>query len=114
MSVTRRIASLFAAYAVALQLLLLPLGVAAGALTAEAHCASDGTAQHQGNAYPCCGSGCGTLCQHHGVATPSAAVSLDVLRTSLIVRIDLASQRAAGPAPDRLVRARGPPQSERT
>jgi hypothetical protein len=75
MSFARRLIALLAAYVFALQVLLLPLGLA-GAALAGAHCAPDNPAQHQTDTCPCA-AGCGTLCCQLLVSEPP---------TELIVR----------------------------
>ena len=70
MSLARRPIALLAAYVFALQILLLPLGLAGSGL-GGAHCAPDNPAQHQTDTCPCAG-GCGTLCCQPLVSEPAA------------------------------------------
>jgi hypothetical protein len=112
MSFARRILSLLAAYSVALQLLLLPLQVAAGANLPGAHCAPDGRTQNQSDGMPCCMAGCGPLCQHHVLAPPPVAMA-EPRRAWTARRMGIALEQLAGPITQVSTWARGPPRSER-
>ena len=76
----RRLIALFAAYVVALQALLLPLTVAAGA-SLDAHlcvtsAAVDGSPAPAGHDNACpCAAGCGTQCCAQTLAAPPQAAS---------------------------------------
>ena len=76
----RRIVALLAAYAVALQALLLPLTVAAGAAPAASLCtsvASNGTQSPAGHAIGCpCAAGCGMQCCVGALAGPPQIFAL--------------------------------------
>ena len=74
---SRRIVALIAAYVVALQTLLLPLSVAAGApdFSLCVSAASAGPHSGAGHATGCpCAAGCGTQCCTHAMAGPSPAI----------------------------------------
>jgi hypothetical protein len=78
---SRPLIALAAAYAVALQALLLPLSVAAAAPFAASPCAASAAAEGAGapvshpNGCPCA-AGCGMACaDHHALPPPSPAVA---------------------------------------
>lgn len=76
---SRRWVALLAAYAMALQALLLPLSVAAGSPFVNSLCASSngGTQQPAGHQTGCpCAAGCGMQCHAHGlIGSPQLTVA---------------------------------------
>src|SRR5690242_14955823 len=87
MLIARRSVALLAAYVVALQLLLLPLGVAAGAALPGVHCTTDQPGQPQTQGCPCT-AGCGTACCQQTLA--GSPVGPTIERASFVL---------AGPLP---------------
>jgi hypothetical protein len=110
MSFARRPIALLAAYVFALQVLLLPLGLADAAL-AGAHCAPDNPTQHQTDTCPCA-AGCGTLCCQPLVSDPPTGL---IVRLARVMPQPLPVHAAEAIRP--LLRgpqtARPPPASER-
>ena len=94
MLLARRPIALFAAYVFALQMLLLPLGLAALGLSG-AHCSPDNPAQHQTDTCPCA-AGCGTLC---------CSTAIDAAPAALIARI---AHTLGQPLPVRTAEVRRP------
>ncbi|HVZ51743.1 MAG TPA: hypothetical protein VG986_07240 [Pseudolabrys sp.] len=111
---SRRLIALLAAYVVALQALLLPLTVAAGA-TFEPHlCASasstDGAPAplNQDSVCPCA-AGCGMHCCAQVLAVPPQAVAMPRLAYVATALAQPMFDRAASSAHFGAQRARGPP-----
>jgi hypothetical protein len=82
---SRRVVALFAAYVVALQVLLLPLSVAAGPFKSSlcaAAVSADGAPTPAGHDSGCpCAAGCGTHCCAQTMAGPPVVtVTLDLTR----------------------------------
>lgn len=82
---SRRVVALIAAYVVALQALLLPLSVAAGApdfslcLSSASASPHSGNGQTHGLAAGCpCAAGCGTQCCVNAIAGPPPAIAVHV------------------------------------
>ena len=76
---SRRVVALIAAYAVALQALLLPLSVAAGApdFSLCASASSAGPHSGAGHATGCpCAAGCGTQCCVNAIASPPETIGV--------------------------------------
>lgn len=109
---TRRLMALFAAYVVALQVLLLPLTVAAGATFEPGLCnaGADGAPAPAGHDNGCgCAAGCGLHCCAQALAVPPQAVAL-VGPASVTAAPALPGfERAVRPAHFGSQRARGPP-----
>ena len=110
----RPIIALAAAYAIALQVLLLPLSVAAGGVFPFSLCSagvSVGSAQapagHQ-NGCPCAG-GCGMHCSIHALAGPPQTLVTGGLRQVSALILLPAFAGAVQPATCRAHFARGPP-----
>ena len=111
---SRRLIALLAAYVVALQALLLPLTVAAGATFEASLCTASATtdgapppASHDG---PCpCAAGCGMHCCAQVLAAPPQAVSVRGPASALTVLARPLFDRVVLPAHLSLQRARGPP-----
>ncbi|MFN3657857.1 MAG: hypothetical protein ACK4UO_11435 [Pseudolabrys sp.] len=79
---SRRLLALLAAYVVVLQALLLPLSVAAGALTGDEICsaaAADSGRQSGSHDGACaCAAGCGMQCCAQALGTPPAAQTVPI------------------------------------
>jgi hypothetical protein len=100
---SRRIVALIAAYVVALQALLLPLSVVAGAPDASL-CASAASASAQypggGHATGCpCAAGCGTQCCVTAIAGPPQTIA--ILAPVSIAKLAPAPVAASDARPDR-------------
>ena len=110
MSLARRSIALAAAYVVALQALLLPLGLAGSAL-AGAHCAPGAPAQHQSDGCPCA-AGCGTLSSQPFISEPPLGLIERVAHVVPRPRLVQVAQTVRPPLRGPQV-ARPPPVSER-
>jgi hypothetical protein len=104
----RRSIALFAAYVVALQLFLLPLGVAAASVVSGEHCTASEPAQYQTQGCPCA-AGCGTGCCAQTLIGPPPAVSGLAPELTHPDALPIAASRAVRPAFAVAHQARGPP-----
>lgn len=86
---SQRWVALFAAYAMALQALLLPLAVASGSPFVNSLCATSshgGTQQPAGHQTGCpCAAGCGMQCHAHGLAGAPALTLTPALTASYVL-----------------------------
>jgi hypothetical protein len=111
MLLARRSIALLAAYLVALQVLFLPLGVAAGSVSSGVRCKADQPIQHHTQGCPCpagCGSGC---CVQALIAPPGQVVG--VLTLSAPGTLQFAWDRRVRPALQMTQSARAPPAINR-
>jgi hypothetical protein len=112
MLLARRSIALLAAYVVALQMLLLPLGVAAASVVSGVHCTADQPAQHQTQGCPCA-AGCGTGCCVQALASPPPTPSALVLALTAPAPLQIAAYKAVRAALPVAHPARAPPAAER-
>jgi hypothetical protein len=112
MLLARRSVALLAAYLIALQILLLPLGVAAGPVASEAHCTADRPVQHHTQGCPCA-AGCGTGCCEQVLAEPPAGLA--IVRSVFVLPppLPLPALVAVHPVSQATQTARAPPAAER-
>jgi hypothetical protein len=106
---TRRSIALVAAYAVALQVLLLPLGIALASPFVTEHCTTE-QPLHQSQGCPCA-AGCGTTCCEHTLAAPPAEFSAAELSAAAADLVVTATVEAARPFAHIQQSARAPPLS---
>ena len=112
MLLARRSIAILAAYVVALQLLLLPLAVAAGSVVSGVHCTADQPAQHQAHGCPCA-AGCGSGCCAQALVGPPAVVSALGGALRRPEPLPVATHAALRPALTVAHSARGPPAAIR-
>jgi len=109
---SRRIVALTAAYVVALQALLLPLSVAAGAPDFSLCVSATSAGPHSGTGHETgcpCAAGCGTQCCAQAIAgPPQTAVIFAPVRIAKVTPPP-ANATAARPYPRSPQLARGPP-----
>lgn len=113
MPFARRSIAMLAAYVVALQMLLLPLTVAAGSVISGVHCTADQPVQH-GTQGCSCAAGCGSGCCAQALTGPPAADATLVVPRTAPEPPPIGAGKGAWPAHRVMHSARGPPAAGRT